>query len=92
MPPWLRLEQEEAERQHRRGSRRFVEVGNDSLKRLADAGIPELARIPHALDLDGGFRVRSKSTFMEFVVAQPASPLPWLADLLIGLVGARKMI
>ena len=91
--PWLKPEQEEAERQYRRVSQRFVEMGNNFLKRLADAGIPELARIPHALDPDTGFRVRSGFTFLDFIeVAQPASPLRWMADILLVFVGARKVI
>jgi ribosome biogenesis GTPase A len=91
--PWLRPEQEEAEREYRKAALRFVEMGNDFLKKLADAGIPELARMPHALDPEIGFRVRSKFTFMDFIeVAQPASPLRWLADVVLGLVGANKVI
>ena len=91
--PWLRPEQEEGERQYRGVALWFVEMGNAFLKRLADAGIPELARMPHALDPGTGFRVRSKFTFMEFIeVAQPASPLRWLADVALGLVGAKVVI
>jgi predicted GTPase len=91
--PWLKPEQEEAERQYLRVSRRFVEMGNDFLKRLADAGIPELARMPHALDPETGFRVRSEFTFLDFIeVAQPASPVRWMADLFLPLVGAREVI
>lgn len=91
--PWLRPEQEVAEREYRRVALRFVEMGNDFLRKLADAGIPELARMPHALDAETGFRVRSKFGFMDFIeVAQPASPLRWVADLVLGLVGARKLI
>ncbi|HTZ97123.1 MAG TPA: dynamin family protein [Terriglobales bacterium] len=91
--PWLRPEQEEAEKEYRRVALRFLEMGNDFLRKLADAGIPELARMPHALDAETGFRVRSKFTFMEFTeVAQPASPLRWVVDSLLGLTGARKPI
>jgi ribosome biogenesis GTPase A len=91
--PWLGPEQKEAEKEYGRVALRFVEMGNDFLKKLADAGIPELARMPHALDTETGFRVRSQFTFMEFIeVAQPASPLRWLADLVLGLVGASKFI
>jgi len=68
-------------------------MGNDFLSRLAEAGIPELARLPHALDPEIGFRVRSRFTFKDFIeVAQPASPLRWLADLALGLIGARAVI
>lgn len=91
--PWLGPEQEEAEKEYRRVALRFVEMGNEFLRKLSGAGIPELARMPHALDPETGFRVRSKFTFMDFIeVAQPASPLRWLADLILPLVGARKLI
>ena len=91
--PWLQPEQQEGERQYRQASLRFVEMGNDFLKRLAEAGVPELARLPHALDPEIGFRVRSRFTFKDFIeVAQPASPLRWLADLALGLIGARAVI
>src|ERR1700686_2314242 len=60
---------------------------------MADAGIPELARMPHALDPETGFRVRSRFTFMDFIeVAQPASPPRWLADAFLGFIGARSVI
>lgn len=91
--PWLKPEQEEGERQYRNVALRFVEMGNDFLKKLADAGLAELARMPHALDPEQGFRVRSKFTFMDFIeIAQPASPLRWLADAILPLLGARKLI
>jgi GTP-binding protein EngB required for normal cell division len=91
--PWLKPEQEEAEKEYRRVALRFVEMANEFLQKLANAGIPELARMPHALDPESRFRVRSEFTFLDFIeVAQPASPLRWLADLFLGLVGARKII
>ncbi|MGD0211843.1 MAG: dynamin family protein [Terriglobales bacterium] len=91
--PWLKPEQEDAEKEYRCVALRFVEMANEFLKKLAQAGIPELARMPHALDPESGFRVRSEFTFLDFVeVAQPASPLRWLADLILTLVGARGVI
>ena len=91
--PWLNPEQKEAEKEYRRVALRLVEMANEFFKELTASGIPELARKPHALDPESGFRVRSEFTFMEFIeVAQPASPLRWLADLILGLVGLRKII
>ena len=91
--PWLRTEQEEAEQEYRQVARRFVQMGNDFLKKLADAGIPELVRMPHALDPETGFRVRSKFSFRDLIeIAQPASPLRWLADFTLGIVGAHSVI
>jgi GTP-binding protein EngB required for normal cell division len=88
--PWLRTEQAEGEKEYRRVASRFVQMANDFLKKLADAGIRELARMPHALDPETGFRARSEFLFRDMIeVAQPASPLRWLADLVLGFVGAR---
>ena len=91
--PWLKPEQEEGERQYRAVALRFVDMGNNFLKKLADAGLSELTRMPHALDPEKGFRVRSRFTFEKFITtAEPPSPLRWLADVFLPLVGARKMI
>jgi len=91
--PWLKTEQEEGEKEYRRVASRFVQMANDFLRRLADAGIRELARMPHALDPETGFRARSEFLFRDMIeIAQPASPLRWLADLVLGLVGARGVI
>jgi predicted GTPase len=91
--PWLKPEQEEGERQYRTAALRFVEMGNNFLQKLADAGLNELTRMPHALDPEKGFRVRSSFVFEDFIgTAQPPSPLRWFADVFLPLVGARKVI
>lgn len=91
--PWLQSEQKEGEKRYRQVSSRFVEMANEFLTRLAAAGIPELARLPHALDPDAGFRARSEFRFREFIeIAEPASPLRWLADLILASFGARGLI
>lgn len=91
--PWLKLEQEEGERQYRAVANRFVEMGNGFLKKLADTGLTELTRMPHALDADKGLRVRSRFTFEDFLgIADPPSPLRWLADVFLPLLGGRKLI
>ena len=91
--PWLKPEQEEGEHQYRTVALRFVEMGNSFLKKLATAGLSELTRMPHALDPEKGFRVRSTFIFEDFIgTAQPPSPLRWLADIFLPLVGARNVI
>lgn len=91
--PWLFTEQQEAEREYRAVTRRFVEMGNTFLQKLAEAGVSELGRMPHALDAETGFRTASRFTFLELIeLAQPASPLRWLADLVLGAVGARRAL
>jgi hypothetical protein len=49
--------------------------------------------MPHALNPEKGFRVRSMFTFEDFIgTAQPPSPLRWLADIFLPFVGGRKLI
>jgi GTP-binding protein EngB required for normal cell division len=91
--PWLKPEQEEGERQYRAVAARFVEMGNNFLEKLASAGLSELTRMPHALDPEKGLRVRSSFIFQKFIgTAEPPSPLRWLADAFLPIVGARKII
>jgi hypothetical protein len=91
--PWLEGEQQEGERQYRLVGRRFAQMGNDFLVKLATAGIPELARMLHALETETGFRVRSEFRFRDFVeLAQPASPLRYLADVTLCVFGLRVRI
>jgi predicted GTPase len=91
--PWQKPEQEEGERQYRIAAFRFVEMSNRFLKKLADAGLSELTKMPHALDPERGLRVRSRFTFEDFIgTAQPPSPLRWLADVILPLVGVRGII
>ena len=60
---------------------------------MAEAGVGGLARIPHALDADAGFQVRSRFVFRDLIeVAEPASPLRWLADLVTGILRMHRVI
>lgn len=91
--PWLAAEQVRAEEEYRNAAARFVSIGNDFLKKLADSGISELARMPNALDTEKGFRVRSHFHFEELIhLAQPASPLRYLADVFLGIIRAFRVI
>jgi hypothetical protein len=91
--PWLEAEQAEGEKEYRQAAGRFVRMANDFLEKLAEADMRELARLPHALDPETGFRTRPRYLFRDMIeIAQPASPLRWLADLVLGLVGARGVI
>ena len=90
--PWLQTEQEEGERQYREVGRRFAQMGNDFLIKLAEAGVPELGRMLHALDPETGFRVRSEFRFREFIeIAQPSSPLRRLGDVCLGLCWTSRL-
>ena len=87
--PWLAAEQERAEEEYRKVAARFVSLGNDFLKKLSETEVPELTRMPNALDSEKGFRVRSRFTFEGLInVAQPPSPVRYVADVVLGLVRA----
>jgi GTP-binding protein EngB required for normal cell division len=91
--PWLTKEQAYAEEEYRTVARRFVNIGNDFLTKLSQSRIPELSRMPNALNSEKGFRVVSRFRFEELInIAQPASPVRYVADIVLGLVGARSVI
>jgi hypothetical protein len=87
--PWLKNEEAFGEQTYREAAARFVEIANDFLRKMADTGISELSRMPHALNPQRGFRTCSQFRFYEFItVAQPASVLRWAADALLSAAGA----
>jgi len=91
--PWLAKEQVAAEDEYRRVAGRFVNIGNEFLRKLSESQIPELSRMPNALNSEKGFRLASRFRFEDLInVAQPASPLRYLADIVLGLVGASSII
>jgi Dynamin family len=91
--PWLTNEQVVAEGEYRKVADRFVNIGNEFLQKLSESKIPELSRMPNALNTEKGFRVASRFRFEDLInVAQPASPLRYLADVVLGLVGAFSVI
>lgn len=91
--PWLAEEQARAESEYRKVAARFVIIGNEFLQKLSESKVPELARMPNALDSEEGFRIASRFRFEELIhVARPASPLRYLADVVLGLFGAFSII
>jgi len=91
--PWLTKEQASAEEEYWKVAARFVNIANEFLTKLSQTRIPELSRMPNALNSERGFRVVSRFRFEELInVAQPASPLRYGADAILGLFGARSVI
>jgi Dynamin family len=91
--PWLAKEQAGAEEEYRNVAERFVNIGIEFLTKLSESKIPELSRLPNALNSEKGFRVGSRFRFEELInIAQPASPLRYVADIVLGLVGACSVI
>lgn len=91
--PWLVKEQEGAEEEYREVARRFVNIGDKFLAKLSESKLPELSRMPNALNHEKGFRVGCRFRFEELInIAEPASPLRYLGDIILGLVGACSVI
>jgi len=91
--PWLTVEEGQAETEYRGVAERFVSIGNEFLQKLAAGKIPQLSKMPNALDSERGLRVPSRFRFEQLInVAEPPSPLRFLADLILGAVGASHVI
>jgi GTP-binding protein EngB required for normal cell division len=91
--PWLESEQVLAEEAYGRTAQRFIELANDFLRRLEAAGPSGLVALPETPELEEGFRTKSRFHFYDFIeLAQPASPLRYASDLVLGLVRAYSVI
>jgi hypothetical protein len=87
--PWLESEKGHAEEAYRRIAKRFADLANDFLSRVCGFGI-ELAYLPKEVNAEQGFRTRSAFRFYEFIeVAMPASPVRYVADLVLGSIRAH---
>ena len=93
LDPWFAVEERDTEKMFRTAMRRFVELGNDFLRRLSAMGLPRMADFPVEIDFEQG--LQSKSRFHFHVIeriAAPSSPILFVADLARGLLGAREGI
>jgi hypothetical protein len=91
--PWLGGEQAHAEEEYKKVAARFVDLANEFLKKLSQSGVPELTQMPNALDPEKGFRIRSHFTFEALLpVAMPASPLRYLADVVLGAANVYRVL
>lgn len=91
--PWLEIEQMRGEQEYKKAVARFVEAENEYLHRLAEAGLPQLARMPNALEADLSFQAKSHFYFHDAIhLASSAAPFRILADYALGLLGAYKTL
>lgn len=90
--PWLAQEEAYAEEVYRKTAQRFVDFANDYLKRLANTGLPELAHMPHALDAERGFRLRSQFSFYHQTGLSQQLVFQLIADIARGILRASAGI
>jgi Dynamin family len=88
--PWLDSEETQAEELYGAVTQRFVNLVNGLLQRIAETQSDCFSHLPKSLEAERGFRIRSRFYFQDMIgIAQPASPLLYLSDLLLGILGVR---
>jgi dynamin family protein len=91
--PWLEGEQQNAEKAYCQITKRFTDLANGFLAQARHLGSAEMAYLPKELESGQDFRTDSEFRFYEYIeLASPASPLRYVADLLLGLVFAHSVI
>ncbi len=89
--PWLDREEANAEELYITVTQRFVNLVNGLLQRISEEQSAEFAHLPKALDAAQGFRTRSRFYFHDMItIAQPASPLLYSIDVLMGALHLRR--
>jgi len=91
--PWLESEERNAENAYRQITRRFTDLANDFLARARNLGSAETAYLPNELELEQDFRIPSEFRFHDYIeLANPASPVRYIADLILGMAFAHSVI
>lgn len=78
---WLAEAQPLAESFYVEAARRFVDLANSFLERLATQEDGAFAELPRALDPEAGFRARSRLYYAFLMTRTSQTPLEWLLDL-----------
>jgi GTP-binding protein EngB required for normal cell division len=88
--PWLDAEEAQAEELYRAVTQRFVTLVNGLLQRISEEQSSDFSHLPKSLDADRGFQSRSRFFFHDIItIAQPASPLLYSIDALMGAFRIR---
>jgi len=78
---WLANAQPEAERLYIQASKRFVELANGFLKKLADSGDSAFATLPRSVTPETGFRTRSRLYYSALSPLVMQTPVGGFLDL-----------
>ena len=83
--PWLDTEETQAEELYAAVTQRFVNLVNGLLQQISEEQGADFSHLPKSLDAEHGFRTRSRFFFHDMItIAQPASPLLYTIDCLMG--------
>jgi hypothetical protein len=91
--PWLEREKTKGEEAYRKIAKRFTDLTTDFLSKTRAIGTSELEYLPKEINAEEDFRTRSEFQFYEYIaLAIPASPVRYVADLMLGAVRAHSVI
>jgi hypothetical protein len=91
--PWLETEKIKAEEAYRKIAKRFTDLTTDFLSKTRGIRTSELEYLPKELNAEQDFRTRYAFQFYEYIVlAIPASPVRYVADLMLGAIRAHSVI
>src|ERR1039458_4668846 len=91
--PWLDTEETQAEELYGAVTQRFVNLVNGLLQRISEEQGADFSHLPKSLDAEHGFRTRSRFFFHDMItIAQPASPLLYSIDFLMGTLHIRRWV
>jgi GTPase Era involved in 16S rRNA processing len=89
--PWLDTEETQAEELYGAVTQRFVNLVNGLLQRISEEQAADFSHLPKSLDAEHGFRTRSRFFFHDMItIAQPASPLLYSFDAVMGALHIRR--
>ena len=89
--PWLDAEEAQAEELYAAVTARFVNLVNGLLQRISEEQSADFSHLPRALDAEQGFRTQSRFLFHDMItIAQPASPLLYSLDTVMGALAGRR--
>ncbi len=89
--PWLDAEEVQAEQLYTAVTQRFVNLVNAFLERISEEQAADFAHLPKSLDTEQGFRIQSRFLFHDMItIAQPASPLLYSLDILMGVLHIHR--
>lgn len=89
--PWLTKEETFAEEAFRKTVQRFIELGNDFLRRMDSEEAAAESHLVQELSFEQRLRGRSQFSFHDIErIAAPASPFLFVSDLVTGILGFRR--
>jgi len=90
--PWLETERKNGEEAYRKIAKRFTDLTAGFLAKIRGIGVSE-TYLPSEFSVEQDFRTRSEFRFYDYIhLANPASPVRYVADFVLGAIRAHSVI